>query len=294
MKKLLSLLVSVLLVLMSTVYAFAVETEDVIVTAEPDIQILDDKITLKDDQVMYTTYNISKNHQWGIYLSNDSDSGESITRLFRDCINKPQIINTEKGSTYEIYTAGAGMSGSQTADFATTGGEYVKVRVKLSALSDYFNADGSRTMKDHSYRFGDVEVVGDDEYSACLAIISGGAVNGVAPDKNGFVEIYVCTDINASTRYFTNFSWEINRENGGVSFGGGGGTNGASIYGLKVGSVDGSFGVYIKDATYVQMYATKLKDFDEVQKFRGDVDRDGIVNIVDATKIQLYVAGYKF
>jgi hypothetical protein len=42
------------------------------------------------------------------------------------------------------------------------------------------------------------------------------------------------------------------------------------------------------------MYATKLMKFDDMQKFRADVDRDGVVNIVDATKIQLYVAGYKY
>lgn len=186
MKKLLSLTIAVLLVLMSTVYAFATETEDVLVSAEPDIQVLGDTFTLKDDQVMYTTYNISENHRWGISLRNNEIG--TITRMFRDCVDDPQIIDTVKGATYNLWICDySGASGSQKVDFATTGGEYVKVRVKLNAISDYFNADGSHTKNGHNYYFGDVEYVDDDRYSAGLAIVSGGVINGVAPDKDGFV-----------------------------------------------------------------------------------------------------------
>lgn len=295
MKKLLSLTIAVLLVIMSTVYAFAVETEDVLVSAEPDIQVLGDTLKLKDNQVMYTTYNLTENHQWGIYLSNNNKDGASITRMFRDCVDEPQVVNTEKGTSYELYTIDdSGMGGSQTCKFDTTGGEYVKVRAKLNAVNDYFNEDGSHTTSRHTYYFGDVECVGKSEYSAVLAIKSGGVITGVAPDKNGFVEFYVSTDINVSTNYFTDYSWEIHEETGGIIYGGGGGTNGGSVNGFRIGSVNGSYGVYIKDATYVQMYATKLMAFDDMQKFRADVDRDGVVNIVDATKIQLYVAGYSY
>ena len=288
-KRFLSAIIAVVLIVLSTVCVYAVETEDVLVSAEPDIQVLGDTFTLKDDQVMYTTYNISENHRWGISLRNNEIG--TITRMFRDCVDDPQIIDTVKGATYNLWICDySGASGSQKVDFATTGGEYVKVRGKLSTFSDYFNADGSHTKGDHTYYFGDVEYVDDDRYSAGLAIVSGGVINGVAPDKDGFVEFYVCTDMNASTRYFTDYSYYI--VGGGT--GGGGGTNGASIPNFKIGSVDGDYGVYIKDATKVQMYATKLMKFDDMQKFRADVDRDGIVNIVDATKIQLYVAGYKY
>ncbi len=294
-KKLLSLAIAVLLAVMGTVYAYAVETEDVLVSAEPDIQVLGDTFTLKDDQVMYTTYNLTENHQWGIMLENNNEDGASITRMFRDCVDEPQVINTEKGTSYELWSCDdSSRGGTQTVRFATTGGEYVKVRAKLNAVNDYFNEDGSHTTSKHTFYFGDVEYVGKSQYSAGLAIVSGGVINGVAPDKNGFVEFYVCTDMNVSTRYFTDYSWKIHKETGGISYGGGGGTNGGSLHGFRIGSVDGSYGVYIKDATNVQMYATKLKDFDDMQKFRADVDRDGVVNILDATKIQLYVSKYDY
>ncbi len=294
-KKLLSLVICILMIVMSTVYAFAVETEETAVQAEPDLQVLGDTITLKDNQVMYTTYNLTENHQWGIMLENNNEDGASITRMFRDCVDEPQIINTEEGTTYELWTCDAsGRSGTQTARFATTGGEYVKVRLKLNAISDYFNEDGSHTKSDHNYHFGDEERVGKSRYSAGLAIKSGGVITGVAPDENGFVEFYVCTDINVSTNYFTDYSYTIHYENGRIVYGGGGGTNGGSVHGFRIGSVDGSYGVYIKDATKVQMYTSKLTEFDGMQEFRADVDRDGKVNIVDATKIQLYVSKYDY
>ena len=271
MKKILSLTIAVLLVLISTVCVFATETEDVLVSAEPDIQFLGETITLKDNQVMYTTYNLTEDHGWGVKLTNSD--GPSIIRMFRDCVDSPQIINTLKNTTYDLWTCDySSSSGTQRINFATTGGEYLKVRVKLNAISDYFNADGSHTKNGHNYYFGDVEYVDDDRYSAGLAIVSGGIINGVAPDKDGFVEFYISTDMNASTRYFTDYSYYI--VGGGT--GGGGGTNGASIPNFKIGSVDGDHGIYIKDATKVQMYATKLMKFDEMQKFRADVDRDGI------------------
>lgn len=294
-KKFLALAISVLMIAMSTVYAFAVETENVLVQAEPDLQVLGDTITLKDNQVMYATYNLTENHQWGVNLSNNNEDGASITRLFRDCVDEPLVINTEKGASYDLYTiSSSSKGGAQTVKFDTTGGEYVKVRAKLSAVSGYFNEDGSHTTSRHTFYFGDVEYDGKSEYTSVLAIKSGGVITGVAPDKNGFVEFYVCTDINVSTNFYTDYSWEIHKENDGITYGGGGGTNGGSIHGFRIGSVNGSYGVYIKDATSVQMYATKLMAFDNMQKFRADVDRDGKINIVDATKIQLYVAGYKY
>ncbi len=294
-KKLLSMAIVVLMIAISTVYAFAVETEEIVVQAEPDLQVLGDTLTLKDNQVMYTTYNLNDNHQWGVCLSNNNEDGDSITRMFRDCVDEPLVVNTEEGASYDLHTiSSSSMAGSQTVKFDTTGGEYVKVRAKLSAVSGYFNEDGSHTTSRHTFYFGDVEYDGKSEYTSVLAIKSGGVITGVAPDKNGFVEFYVCTDINVSTNYFTDYSWEIYQETGGVIFGGGGGTNGGSVHGFRIGSVDGDYGVYIKDATKVQMYVSKLAEFDDMQEFRTDVDRDGKVNIIDATKIQLYVSKYDY
>ena len=291
MKKLLSLLVAVLLVLMSTVYAFATETEDALVSAEPDVQLLDETITLKDNQVMINTYNLTEDHEWGVRLMNNS-GGASIIRMFRDCIDESQLINTEKDARYEFCVCyDSGYGGGLTTRFDKTGGEYIKVRAKLSALSDYFNEDGSHTQRDHTYYFGDPEHVGNNEYSAVLVIESGGVITGVAPDKDGFVEFYISTDINTPTSYATSFAWRV-----GGSLGSGGGVSATNFKKFLIGNVDGTSGVgiYIKDATDVQMYVTKMKDFDQWQKFRADVDRNGDINIMDATKIQMYVAGYSY
>lgn len=60
--------------------------------------------------------------------------------------------------------------------------------------------------------------------------------------------------------------------------------------GYALGDVNRDGVVDINDATYVQMYAAELIALDAEQLVLGDVNRDGVVDINDATYIQMYAA----
>ena len=60
---------------------------------------------------------------------------------------------------------------------------------------------------------------------------------------------------------------------------------------LILGDVNFDGVVDINDATYVQMAAAGLIEFDENQKAAADVNGDGVVDINDATYIQMFAAG---
>lgn len=104
----------------------------------------------------------------------------------------------------ESYTrfvsANGGSSGNTYAgySFANTGGEYAKLKVKLSDVSSYFNSDGSYTDTD-----GNGATYTLRENGSNLTFFSGGAVNGVAPDENGCVEIYIKAKPGAKTAFST-------------------------------------------------------------------------------------------
>ncbi len=48
--------------------------------------------------------------------------------------------------------------------------------------------------------------------------------------------------------------------------------------------------VSIMDATLIQMYLSSLEEFSEAQKILADTDKDGVVSIMDVTLIQMYIA----
>lgn len=61
---------------------------------------------------------------------------------------------------------------------------------------------------------------------------------------------------------------------------------------VKIGDTDLDGVVNIYDATEIQLYLAKIKDLTATQKLAADADRDGIVNIYDVTQIQLYLAKF--
>ena len=60
--------------------------------------------------------------------------------------------------------------------------------------------------------------------------------------------------------------------------------------GYKNGDANKDNNISIKDATAIQQYLAKLKDFDDEQKKLADCNLDGNLNIKDATKIQKFLA----
>ncbi len=61
---------------------------------------------------------------------------------------------------------------------------------------------------------------------------------------------------------------------------------------IKIGDTDEDGIVNIFDATEIQLYLAKYKDLSDTQMIAADADKDGIVNIFDVTRIQLYLAKY--
>ena len=57
------------------------------------------------------------------------------------------------------------------------------------------------------------------------------------------------------------------------------------------GDVNGDGVVNIIDATFIQKYIAGIDSFTEKQESLADVNNDGLINIIDATSIQKYCAG---
>ncbi len=301
-KRFLSAIMAVVLVVLSTVCVFAEETEK----TDIDFKVLGDSFTLENNQIAYTSHNITKNSTWG--FSHNTVNGEDYQEfMYGELVDGIKIFDTIPGEAYNCYYFkpeyyGVSSKGIYKENYKleNSGGLYRKVRVKLSDLDDYFNEDGSHSREEDNlageryYYFGEDENIGENRFSSTLIIVSGYCINVVAPDENGYVEFYTATKIGYYPHFYTSYAYWYVDDDGHYRAGGGGGMNGELFTDLQLGSVNASLGVYIKDATYTQMYVTKLKDFDYMQFYRADVDGDGKINIIDATKIQLYVAKFDF
>ncbi len=301
-KKLLSLVICILMIAMSTVYAFAVETEK----SSIDFKVLDESFVLENNQIAYTSYNITENSTWG-FMHTSANGKDNQEFMYGELVDGIKIFDTIPNETYNCYyfkPEYLGMSSRgiylDDENFSNSGGLYRKVRVKLSDLDDYFNEDGSHSREEDNltgdiyYYFGDDENIGENRFSSTLIIVSDSCVNAVAPDENGYVEFYTATKIGYYPHFYTNYEFWYRDDDNHWRAGGGGGINGVLFTDLQLGSVNASLGVSISDATYTQMYIAKFKEFDHMQYYRADVDGDGKINIIDATKIQLYVSKYDY
>ena len=153
-----------------------------------------------------------------------------------------------------------------------------------------FNEDGTQTEtfsngNTHNFNF----VKESDERYSQLAIISGGYVNFVAPDKDGYVQAYLFKKVGEKAYYFTKFEDKANSYRSGsieicVSF--------DLVIGNVISNVSmGTGGIIdIIDATGIQSYIAGLEEFDKIQIRNADVTGDGEINVSDATMIQKYIA----
>lgn len=183
-----------------------------------------------------------------------------------------------------MFKSSSGSNGGSGPDFYlnSSGGTYKKVRVKLSAYSDYFNSDGTHTKDGHNYNF----TKQDNGYLSSLLICSGGAVTAVTPDHYGFVEFYCSNQIGVPTEFSTNFSHRTS-----TSFSGGGGTTAQNLGGFMVGDTNSDGFISIYDVTLFQMYIAGMQDLSDITKINSDINSDGKIDVNDATEIQKYLAG---
>ena len=180
----------------------------------------------KDFEVTGTTQKISNNQLFvtttGYTENTDKNFGAKFQTTeekdydiwFKDCINAPNFVNLPKGEKFVKYmmTQGHSYFGNvQTFyQFDKTGGEYVKVKIKLSDFSRLFNENGTMTaeLSDGSYKDFDFtyEDFGTDSIGVnCYAesgayATNGGAVTSFAPDKYGYAEIYVSRQLGVDTK----------------------------------------------------------------------------------------------
>ena len=107
-----------------------------------------------------------------------------------------------------------------------------------------------------------------------------------APDKDGFVEIYVSPHIGDGVSLKTNF--RVNNETTSASFSG---ASGEPLDGLTVGDVDENNCISITDATLLQLFISNTVEFrtNTLAQRRNDANGDGVINISDATAIQKYL-----
>ena len=266
----------------------------------------------KDFEVTGTTQKISNNQLFvtttGYTENTDKNFGAKFRTTnekdydiwFKDCINAPRFLNLPKGEKFVKYmmTQGHGYFGNvQTFyQFDKTGGEYVKVKIKLSDFSRLFNENGTMTaeLRDGSYKDFDFtyEDFGTNSNGVnCYAesgvyATSGGTVTSFAPDKDGYAEIYVSRQLGVDTKVMS-YRYCRLKDGAHCDYG----RIGDTLVGLTCGDTDLSGYISVTDATLVQKYVVGIEDFDKLQLFNSDVNHDGEISVVDATLIQKYIVG---
>lgn len=265
----------------------------------------------KDFEVTGTTQKISNNQLFvsttGYTENTDKNFGAKFQTTeekdydiwFKDCINAPKFVNLPKGEKFVKYmmTQGHSYFGNvQTFyQFDKTGGEYVKVKIKLSDFSRLFNENGTMTaeLSDGSYKDFDFtyEDFGTDSIGVnCYAesgayATSGGAVTSFVPDKNGYAEFYISRQLGEDTGLM---AYKYCRLKNGAECKT---TIGGKLNCLTCGDAYPDGNITVGDATSVQKYVVGIVKFGKTQLFNSDVNHDGEISVVDATLIQKYIVG---
>ena len=255
---------------------------------------------ISNNQLFVTTTGYTENTDKNFGAKFRTTNEKDYDIWFKDCINAPRFLNLTKGEKFVKYmmTQGHGYFGNvQTFyQFDKTGGEYVKVKIKLSDFSRLFNENGTMTaeLRDGSYKDFDFtyEDFGTDSNGVnCYAesgvyATSGGAVTSFAPDKDGYAEIYVSRQLGVDTKVMS-YRYCRLKDGAHCDYG----RIGDTLVGLTCGDTDLSGYISVTDATLVQKYVVGIEAFDKLQLFNSDVNHDGEISVVDATLIQKYIVG---
>ena len=265
-----------------------------------DFEVTGTTQKISNNQLFVTTTGYTENTDKNFGVKFRTTDEKDYDTWFKDCINSPRFFNLPKGEKFVKYmmTQGHGYFGNvQTFyQFDKTGGEYVKLKIKLSDFSYLFNENGTMTaeLRDGSYKDFDFtyEDFGTDSNGVnCYAesgayATSGGAVTSFAPDKDGYAEIYVSRQLGVDTKVMS-YRYCRLKDGAHCDYG----RIGDTLVGLTCGDTDLSGYISVADATLVQKYVAGIEDFDKLQLFNSDVDHDGEINVVDATLIQKYIVG---
>ena len=265
-----------------------------------DFEVTGTTQKISNNQIFVTTTGYTENTDKNFGAKFRTTNEKDYDIWFKDCINAPRFLNLPKGEKFVKYmmTQGHGYFGNvQTFyQFDKTGGEYVKVKIKLSDFSYLFNENGTMTaeLRDGSYKDFDFtyEDFGTDSNDVnCYAesgvyATSGGTVTSFAPDKDGYAEIYVSRQLGVDTKVMS-YRYCRLKDGAHCDYG----RIGDTLVGLTCGDTDLNGYISVTDATLVQKYVAGIEDFDKLQLFNSDVNDDGEISVVDATLIQKYIVG---
>ena len=128
-----------------------------------------------------------------------------------------QIAGNQGIKTFDMAPGEYLFNLNRTATISNETTKYVKIRLKLSELSSFFNADGTYN---HS-TLGAVAFPADDpNITSVLSFCSGSVITVPKPDSEGYVEIYV-EDTEREALLNTDFVWTASSGNGTGGAGGG-------------------------------------------------------------------------
>lgn len=264
-----------------------------------DFEVTGTTQKISNNQIFVTTTGYTENTDKNFGAKFQTTEEKDYDIWFKDCINAPKFVNLPKGEKFVKYmmTQGHGYFGNvQTFyQFDKTGGEYVKVKIKLSDFSRLFNENGTMTseLSDGSYKDFDFtyEDFGTDSIGVnCYAesgayATSGGVVTSFAPDKDGYAEIYVSRQLGEDTGLI---AYKYCRLKNGAECKT---TIGGKLNCLTCGDAYPDGNITVVDATSVQKYVAGIVEFGKTQLFNSDVNHDGEISVVDATLIQKYIVG---
>lgn len=280
-KKLLSAILCSALAAVSIVSSSALDTDNPSSGASLNYKILGET-TLKNNYATFYTFGSNIDPTAGISFKDQDTSNIVLDYYFTSPTPSgvSQYLPSASGYSFRKLLGSSSGSGGRTLKFVNTGGTYEKIRVKLSDFSKYFNVNGTHTMAffdkpSHDYNF----TKESSAYTSSLIFFSGGAITAVAPDSNGYAEIYVSTKLGTETFFATDFC-------GNNSIGGG--TTGSTFAGFTIGDVDKNGYISLNDAIFIQKYNVGMETFDELSKRNADANRDGVINLKDTVKVQKY------
>ena len=287
MKKVVSLLLCVMLMLTGVTTANASEIEK---DNGRKIVDLNESIYIPEGIVKSFTYNIEPNtgYTGGIIYKNSNDE---VALYFNSAIGSSMDTKVVAGNNYGEYFSMNNndfMFSFISETMETSGCMYKKVRVKLS---DYisekgFNEDGSLTEEDPNRELFNLDFQkkngeNGSYYDSILIIQSGAAHNAVIPDENGEVEIYVQCKPDLS--YLGNIRV--------MALGLIPNIDAYGLYGpyclFKFGDVNKDENIDVNDVTEIQFAIAKLKTLDNEGDFYADINGDGNIDVQDVTDFQI-------
>ena len=298
-KKIVSVFTAAVLAAISAVTAFGAEAEEI--SEETGASSASFKVgntlRISKGNLLLYPYNLSPNTT-ALYQLENETKGTTTLDKFSTHPTYPKTLSVSVKDTYNpMMGCGSSLGGGGTFVYDNTAGKYDVIKVKACDFVSGLNADGSITKyhdtlgKNVTYKFTEQTTADGDKLYSSLFFESGGAVTCVTPDSKGQIEILASRNPAHKVSYSTGFSWRITSK-GGLTTGGGGGTNRGTVYGLRMGDTDLDGWTDIDDVTKMQKKIGEAVTFNALQNRNGDFDGDGSVTITDVTILQRYLAEF--